>query len=313
MSALLDVVAVSRRFGAVSALSDLTFSLDRGEVLGLLGPNGAGKSTCLQVLSGNLAPSAGRVLIDGIDLARRPLAAKARLGYLPERSPVYPEMRVDEYLAYAARLRRVPRARVAAAVARVKARCGLERSGRRLLGKLSKGYRQRAGIAQALVHDPDLVILDEPTDGLDPVQIRETRALIRGLAERCGVIVSSHALAEVQAVCSRVIILRDGRMLNEAPVGPTRQPSGPPIEAAGETLYVRLARPASPEALNRLPGVAAAEPDGDGFRIRLVPGTGADGLARAIVAQDLGLLELTRPRSDLERLFFASIGAEAAA
>jgi ABC-2 type transport system ATP-binding protein len=295
----------------VPALSDLSFSLSRGEVLGLLGPNGAGKSTCLQVLSGNLAPSAGRVLIDGIDLARRPLAAKARLGYLPERAPIYPEMRVDEYLAYAARLRRMPGAVIPRAVARIKARCGLESVGRRLLGRLSKGYRQRAGIAQALVHEPDLVILDEPTDGLDPVQMRETRDLIRGLAERCGVVVSSHALGEVQAVCSRVVILRDGRMLNQAPV----TPAGAAVPGDGDdgTLYVRLARPPGAAALARLPPVAAASPDGDGFLVRLTAGADAEALARALVQQDLGLLELTRPRSDLERLFFASIGAEAGA
>ena len=307
MFELLEVIAVSRRFGTVPALSGLSFSLARGEVLGLLGPNGAGKSTCLQILSGNLAPSSGRVLIDGIDLAHRPLAAKARLGYLPERAPVYPEMRVDEYLAHAARLRRVPRARIAAAVDRVKARCGLQAVGRRLLGKLSKGFRQRAGIAQALVHDPDLVILDEPTDGLDPVQMRDTRALIRGLAERCGVVVSSHALAEVQAVCSRVIILRDGQVLNEAAV----EAAAPP--AADRTFYVRLAGPASPESLQRLPGVAEAGADGDGFRVRLRPGTDAAALARTLVEHGPGLVELTRPRSDLERLFFASIGAEAGA
>ena len=213
MEELLRVRSLERRFGAKQALCGLDFGLASGDVLGLLGANGAGKTTCLRILSGDLAPSRGSVSIRGLDLARAPVAARRHLGYLPERPPLYPEMRVDEYLQFCARLRRIPPGSVNRVVRRVKQRCGLEQTGHRLLGKLSKGYRQRAGLAQALIHEPDLVILDEPTDGLDPVQIREVRTLIRDLAPSCGVIVSSHALSEVQSVCNRVIILRDGAVL----------------------------------------------------------------------------------------------------
>jgi ABC-2 type transport system ATP-binding protein len=311
MDPLLQVTDLSHRFGSVPALSQLSFSLARGEVLGLLGPNGAGKTTCLQLLSGNLAPSRGRVLIDGIDLARRPLAAKARVGYLPEQAPIYPHMWVDEYLAHAARLRRLPRRQVGPAVEHVKALCGLRRVGRRLLGKLSKGYRQRAGIAQALVHAPDLVILDEPTDGLDPVQIRDMRALIRDLAGRCGIVLSSHALTEVQAVCSRVIILRDGRALHQSELHAGSQQTV--ADDAAKTLFVRLARPPAPAELLRLPAVAGLEAAGeDGFRIQLAAAANSEMLAAMLVERGFGLVELTTPRSDLERMFFASIGAEAA-
>jgi ABC-2 type transport system ATP-binding protein len=307
MEALLQVRGVARRFGAKQVLQGIDFSLRPGEVLGLLGPNGAGKTTCLQILAGTLAPSSGSVAIHGHDMVRAPRAAKRRLGYLPERPPIYPEMQVDDYLAHAAALHGLPTRDIAKAVQRVKRRCGLQQVGPRLLGKLSKGYRQRAGLAQALVHEPDLVILDEPTDGLDPVQIREVRMLIGDLGRSCGVIVSSHALSEVQAVCNRVVILRDGRVLHSGPLGeraPTR------------ALRVRLRRPPAPPQIEGLPQVAAAVPDNtpDGgpgvFGIELAEGVGADQLAKALVGAGWGLLELTPARSDLERIFFESIGAE---
>jgi ABC-2 type transport system ATP-binding protein len=216
MDKLLRVRALERRYGAKTALRGLDFTLEPGDVLGLLGPNGAGKTTCLRVLSGNLAPTAGSVHIRGHDMLRAPLAAGRHLGYLPERPPLYPEMRVDEYLHFCARLHRIAAGSIGRAVARIKRHCGLEQVGRRLLGKLSKGYQQRTGLARALIHEPDLVILDEPTDGLDPELMREVRALIRDLAPNAGVLVSSHALGEVQAVCNRVIILRDGEVLHQA-------------------------------------------------------------------------------------------------
>jgi ABC-2 type transport system ATP-binding protein len=213
METLLSATDLCRRFGRHSALSGLSLDLRQGEVLGLLGPDGAGKTTCLRLLSGSLAPSRGRIEILGIDPVRRPLEAKQLLGYLPERPPLFPELRVDEYLRHCARLHRVPRAALDAAIDRAKARCGLDAVGRTLVAELSKGVRQRLGIAQAILHRPRLLILDEPTEGLDPAQIRESQTLIRDLSRDCGIILSSHILSEVQAVCDRVMLLHRGRVL----------------------------------------------------------------------------------------------------
>ncbi len=302
MQTLVRVTDLTRRFGRTLALSGVSLTLDRGEVLGLLGPNGAGKTTCLKILSGNLAPSAGKVEIAGLDLARRPVAAKRHLGYLPERPPLYPELRVDEYLGFCARLRRVRASRVRESVEESKRRCGLDDLGHRPIAALSKGFRQRLGIAQAILHRPRVLILDEPTDGLDPVQIREVRGLVRELARDCGVIFSSHILPEVQAVCDRVVILHQGRVVY-----------GDHLAADHSTLNwrLRLAPPADSAALGALPCVEEATAlKEDRFRAILKPGHSPEDLARQAVEAGLGLKELVAERSDLERVFFDLIGAE---
>jgi ABC-2 type transport system ATP-binding protein len=305
MERLLRVTNLCRRFGRQVALSEVNLTLDRGEVLGLLGPNGAGKTTCLRILSGNLAPTSGRVEIDGLDLARQPIPAKRRLGYLPERPPLYPELRVDEYLRYCARLRGMPGSRLGAAVEEAKRRCGLEDAGRRPIAKLSKGFRQRLGIAQAMVHRPSLLILDEPTEGLDPVQIREVRTLVRELATDSGVIFSSHILPEVQAVCDRVAILHQGLVVY-----------ADRLAADHETRVwrVRLALPADAEAMAGLD--CAAEVSAlrkDLFRVVLRVDARSEDLARQLLQAGLGLRELTAERSDLERVFFDLMGVGEAA
>ena len=193
----LDASNLVRDFGTRHAVQGISLTLRRGEVLGLLGPNGAGKTTTMQMLTGNLAPTSGEVRVCGIDLLERPTEAKARIGYLPEVPPLYRDSTVDEYLQFAARLHRIARAQVAGAVNRAKQRCGLADMGLRMIGTLSKGYQQRVGIAQAIVHDPDVVVLDEPTVGLDPNQIREIRGLIRELAAEHSVLLSTHILPEV--------------------------------------------------------------------------------------------------------------------
>lgn len=308
MDELLSVRALERNYGAHLALAGVDLRLVKGEVLGLLGPNGAGKTTCLQILSGNLVPTAGEVVVLGLDLVRSARQAKRNIGYLPERPPLYSDMRIDEYLGYCARLRGVARRRRGEAVERVKALCGIADSGARPIFKLSKGYRQRVGLAQALVHEPKLVILDEPTEGLDPVQIREVRHLIRSLAKDCGLILSSHILSEVQAVCTKVLILREGRVLHHA-----RLDQNEAHPSVGR-YRIRLERPPGLTALNALPAVAAAKHLSDkGFRVTLRPGEPVSRLARELVDQGWGLAELTPDRTDLERVFFDILGGEQAA
>ena len=305
MEELLSVQGLERRYGTHHALAGIDLRLVHGEVLGLLGPNGAGKTTCLQILSGNLAPSAGEVKVLGLDLIDSPEAAKRHLGYLPERPPLYTDMRIDEYLGYCARLRGVPRRRRPEAVGRAKARCGLADAGSRPIIKLSKGYRQRVGLAQAIVHAPDLVILDEPTEGLDPVQIREVRELIRALAADCGLILSSHILSEVQAVCTKVLILRDGRVLHQARLEGAAY--SPPVGR----YRVRLEHPPDLPALDALPEVVATQRlGGESFRMSLRPGESVSALSRRLVEADWGLAELTPDRTDLEQVFFEILGGE---
>ena len=207
---------LQRRYGHYQAVSDLTLQLKKGEVLGLLGPNGAGKSTSLRMITGNLAPSAGSIEICGVDLLDHPRKAKMHLGYLPEMPPLYFDMTVDEYLQFVARLHRVEKKRILQLLENSKIQCGLTDRGKQLIGTLSKGLQQRVGIAQAIIHQPDIIILDEPTVGLDPNQIREIRGLIRDLSKSCSLILSTHILSEVESICDRVYIMHEGRVvLNE--------------------------------------------------------------------------------------------------
>jgi ABC-2 type transport system ATP-binding protein len=222
-------------YGHRVAISDVSLTLARGEVLGLLGHNGAGKSTTLQMLAGVLAPDRGHIEISGIDLARRPLEARARIGFLPETPPLYRDMRVDDYLIYAARLRRMSRDKIAQALDETRQRCGLQEVRRRFIGTLSKGYQQRVGIAQAIIHAPDVVILDEPTVGLDPAQIRDIRALIRELGDAHSVILSTHLLNEAENLCDRIDILHEGRIAYN---GGAKNPGN--TETSLEDFFLRI-------------------------------------------------------------------------
>ena len=300
---LLEVKGLHRRYGPVHAVRGLDLAIRRGEVVALLGANGAGKSSTLAMLAGVLAPTSGRIRIAGHDLADAPLAAKSRLGYLPDTPPLFPELTVDEYLAHCARLRGVRGDATRIAVAGVRERCGLTGAGGRLLGNLSKGYRQRAGIAQALVHEPDLVILDEPTSGLDPGQLREIRALIRTLGERHAVLLSTHILPEAQSVSDRVQIMHEGRLALEVRSRELDAPRG--------RHRVRLAAPPPAAALAALPPVREAVAAGDGaFRVVLEPGDAALGaFSAACAGHGWGLLELTAERRSLEDLFVSVVGA----
>ena len=213
MSELLQASHLTRYYGDYLAVDDVSITLKPGDILGLLGPNGAGKTSTMGMLTGNLAPSSGDIQIKGVNLSDDPKQAKRSIGYLPEQPPVYRDLTVNEYLRYAARLRNIRGNTVKAAVEQACDRTGLSNVSQRLIGNLSKGYQQRVGIAQAIIHEPDVIILDEPTVGLDPIQIREIRELIRELGSRHSVILSTHILPEVQAVCNRIHILHEGRIV----------------------------------------------------------------------------------------------------
>lgn len=209
---MIQVQGLTKTYRGRAVVDDISFEAGRGEIVGFLGPNGAGKSTTMRILSGFLLPTAGKVEIAGHDIVEESLQARRHLGYMPEDVPLYPEMRVEEYLRYRAGIKGVSRERLAGRVHENMERCGVSEVRRKLIGTLSKGYRQRIGLADALVHDPSILILDEPTNGLDPNQIRSVREIIRSLAGRHTVLLSTHILAEVEAVCERVIILDRGRI-----------------------------------------------------------------------------------------------------
>ena len=242
-----------RRFGAHVAVNSIELTLNRGEVLGFLGPNGAGKTTTMQMLTGNLAPTEGEISICGVDLLAQPRDAKARIGYLPENPPLYRELNVDEYLALAVKLHRVPKRRRREAISRAKERCGLGDVGRKLIGTLSKGYQQRVGIAQAIAHEPDVVVLDEPTVGLDPNQIRDIRTLVRELGGQHSVILSTHILPEVEAICDRVQIMHHGSVVYSDTIAALK------AFHSGRTVLVGLHRPPREAELAALPGVTSVE------------------------------------------------------
>ncbi|WP_417498633.1 ABC transporter ATP-binding protein [Methylophaga sp.] len=210
---LLEAKELSRFFGDTAAVNNVSFNIKQGEVLGFLGPNGAGKSTTMRMLTGNLAPDNGQIIINGIDLLDNPKQAKACIGYLPETPPLYKEHTVTEFLQFCARLNGIAKKQQKSAVDTVIERCGLTEMNKRLIANLSKGFQQRVGIAQAIIHSPAVVILDEPTSGLDPIQIREIRQLIRDIANEHSVILSTHILPEVQMLCDRVQIISKGQLL----------------------------------------------------------------------------------------------------
>jgi ABC-2 type transport system ATP-binding protein len=296
---LIKVEHLSRRYGDTLAVNQLSFEVKRGEVLGFLGPNGAGKSTTMQMLTGNLAPSSGAITINGIDMLESPKEAKLALGYLPERPPLYRELTVDEYLTYCARLNRIAKDKIAAAVDNAKQRCGLTQVSRRLINNLSKGYQQRVGIAQAIIHSPDVVILDEPTVGLDPIQIREIRQLIRDIGTEHSVILSTHILPEVQATCDRVQIINQGTLvLSDDIAGLTRR-------MQSSSLLVALHRPPGVDDLRALDGITGVEVlDNGRLRISHTPESNpAEAIVERAVSAGWGLYELTPDRLSLEDVF----------
>jgi ABC-2 type transport system ATP-binding protein len=243
---MIEAKELSKHYGPVAAVEGVSFKVEKGDVVGFLGPNGAGKTTSMRMLTGFLPPTEGTAVVAGHDIFADPIAARRSVGYLPEVPPLYPEMTVVGYLAYVARIKDVPRARRGPALDRALERCGLTDVRKRVIGTLSKGYRQRVGLAQAIIHDPPVLILDEPTAGLDPLQIREIRRLIADLAapakgeQRQTVVLSTHILAEVEAICRRVILISKGRKTVDAPLAE--------LIAGGHTLEEIFTREMSRDA-----------------------------------------------------------------
>jgi ABC-2 type transport system ATP-binding protein len=312
---MIEVESLTKRYGRTTAVDGVSFRVERGEILGFLGPNGAGKTTTMRILTCYLPPTEGAARVAGYDVFSQPMEVKRRVGYLPETPPLYPDMSVREYLDFCARIKGVPakerKTRVGDAIE--KCRVGDVRD--KLIAKLSKGYRQRVGLAQAILHNPDVLILDEPTAGLDPKQIIETRELIRGLAGSHTVILSTHILPEVSMTCGRVVIINKGRVVAEdTPDNLTRRLKGAGtirVEARGEAASVL-------EAVRAVPGVLAAHPRGghDGAVIVDVEAeAGRDvraELAWAVVTKGHALLGLQQMGMSLEEIFLHLTTTDAA-
>jgi ABC-2 type transport system ATP-binding protein len=288
----------SRILAGRTVVRDLDLQLPKGEVLGLLGVNGAGKSTTLRMIAGVLAPSAGVVRVDGEDLQEHPELARRRIGYLPEIAPLHTELTVAEFLAFCARLHGLAGA-ADTAVARAIERCGLGDVQRRLIGALSKGFRQRVGLAQAILHEPDLIVLDEPASGLDPVQALRLRELVRGLGADHAVVLSTHVLPDVLACCDRVAILHEGQLRHEGRLG---------AEKSDASRRVRIEKRVAASDWESLPMVAGAVPlanDAQSWRILIRDGFSSSALATAIVERGFGLEELRAESPALEEIFMA--------
>lgn len=307
---MIELCNVTKRYGAVEAVSGLSFSAPDGQIVGLLGQNGAGKTTTLNMLTGYFPPTSGEVRVDGMDMLQDPRACKRHIGYLPEKPPLYDEMTVTAYLKFVCELREVKREAIAQHVQHITATCGLTEVAGRLVGHLSKGYRQRVGIAQALCGDPDVLVLDEPTVGLDPKQVREIRELIRQLGKTHTVIFSSHLLPEIQQLCDRVVILHKGKLVREAPMSELTGGDGETLcLRATIAMKERLLVPAlnSLECVRRVKVLPTPNADYTELELECVKeterGIAQAQLFRLLAGLDAPLMQLTPVRDTLEEVF----------
>lgn len=297
MDTLITASNINHHYGSFQAVQDLSLELERGEIVGLLGPNGAGKTTSMEIITGNITPSAGSIELNGIDLLKNPQQAKAELGYLPEQPPLYRNMTIAEYIAFCARLHGIAKSQIKGATAEAMDKCGLVGMERRLIANLSKGYQQRVGIAQAIIHKPSVIVLDEPTSGLDPNQIIEIRNLIRELGKEHGVILSTHILPEVQSICSQVLILNRGRIVfsdNLANID----------NAAPSTLLIHLERAPELNSIQEIYGISVASKTTEGYiRLELDAAANPSAIAEQITAKGWGLTEFRPEQNSLEQVF----------
>src|SRR5437773_8421792 len=302
---MIKVENLTKRYAGQPAIQDLSFEVAQGEIMGFLGPNGAGKSSTMRIPASFMPPTSGRATIAGFDIFEQSLQARAHLGYMPENVPLYNDMRVTEYLDYRAALKGVPYRRVAERVGDVRELCGLKEVEKKLIGTLSKGYRQRVGLADALLHEPDLLILDEPTIGLDPNQIRQVRQLIKSLGKQHTILLSTHILPEVEMTCSRVIIIHKGRIeacdTPENLLGKIRQ-------ARSEELEAKVGNDNGEEQLKKISGVrdvvTNSEDDWKRFSLRVESGADVrDEVFRLAVERHWAVRELIQRRGTLEDVF----------
>jgi len=301
---LVEAQELTRYYAGFLAVDRVSFTIDRGEIVGLLGPNGAGKTTTIRMLTGFLPATSGSAAISGYDVHGDPTAVRRHVGYMPENNPLYPEMRVREYLGFRAGLKGVPRKRRNARIGECIDRCAIRNVSRQIIGTLSKGYRQRVGLADAMLSEPDVLILDEPTIGLDPNQVRDTRALVRDLGEKHTVLISTHILAEAEAICRRVLIIDRGRIVADD------TPQALSDRTVRGAVIVELSGDAE-EIVSRLRTIEDVEDvsllESNGWqRVQLHATAGADvreAVSRLAAQQGWPLRELTRTRASLEDVF----------
>ena len=312
---MIEVQHLTKRYGPFTAVDDVTFKAERGEILGFLGPNGAGKTTTMRVLTGYMPPTEGKAIVAGYDVLEQPIEAKRRTGYLPETPPLYPDMTVSDYLTFCSRIKGVPRSERTSRVRTVMERTRIADVAGKHCGKLSKGYRQRVGLAQALLHNPEVLILDEPTAGLDPKQIIETRRLIKELGGDHTVILSTHILPEVSQTCHRIVIINKGRVVAvDTPDNLTARLRG------SETMYVQVDGMGSDAAtaLSSVPGVTRVSVSDTretvaGYEVESESGRDVRReLAATVVGRGWGLLELRPMRMSLEEIFLQVTTEDAA-
>ncbi len=308
---MIEVSGLTKAYGPRVALDDVSFTVQKGEIVGFLGPNGAGTTTTMRILTGYIPATAGVAKVAGFDVFDEPYAVRERVGYLPETPPLYPELSVGDYLQFCAELRGVPRARRAGRIGETMERVGLRGWEGRLLGSLSKGYRQRVGFAQAILHDPPVLILDEPTSGLDPAQVAGIRELVLSLAGSHTVILSTHILSEVEALCPRALVIHRGRLVAQGTLDELRA-----LAPGGAWTYVEVRGIEGPQ-LGRLPGVRVVEPLGEvqgwaAWRVR-AEGDPREMLAARAQAGEFSLRALERRAPSLEEAFIGVVGREGAA
>jgi ABC-2 type transport system ATP-binding protein len=311
---VIEVQHLTKQYGPVTAVNDVSFKVEKGEILGFLGPNGAGKTTTMRILTGYMPPTDGKALVAGYDVLEQPLEAKRRTGYLPETPPLYPDMTVHDYLSFCARIKGVPKSDRTTRIAATMERTRITDVAKRHCAKLSKGYRQRVGLAQALLHNPEVLILDEPTAGLDPKQIIETRNLIKELAGDHTVVLSTHILSEVSQTCGRVVIINKGRVVA---VDTTENLSSGLAGSGAMFVEVDAAGADAGEVIRAVPGVTSVSVSGSrgGVTSYEVASAGRDvrrELASAVVGRGWGLLELRPMRTSLEEIFLQKTLEEAA-